>query len=498
MVTLQLLAYPPFTGEFMKKFFLLLASVLIFTACEITFVPPDTIPGNQFRTFWAQDGRIGIPDNSLFYTLNAQKLAEGNYCTVWGEIGNSRATVAIAQTIARAYDTDIYPKMKAVFSVDDLEYEGNSFDDTMKFADFYGDQDGKFCILLLDIRDDYDPRTYPVYTGGYFFSGDFYENASLPSYMKSNECDIIYMDTYPSTPGSPDSIKTLAHEMQHLMNFVHDVAIRDALSDTWLNEGLSSAAEWVYTGIPDTERLAWYNTQSTTISNGNNFFVWDPRGDLDDYATVNLFFQWLRLQSGGGTEIYRAISRSRYPDFNAVVSSMLDYDDWKTLLKTWLAANYINAPTGPYGYMNDRTLSSVRARTVRSGTRSVNLYPGEGVYSVTAGSGNTPNAGSNTNIRYAGLSRGSGDVSDTAVFASGALLTYNINTNRGGRPEAGTTTGVAASVAAVPEGLSARAALSVPFKISAGEMLRRNGHGEFIPPFLSSVPRTQDTGDEGN
>ena len=465
-----------------KRLFLsFLASALLFAACDISISLPDYKPGNPgvptntTRQFWAQDTR-----NGSFYTLNAQKLAEGDYCTVWGETGNPRATVDAAEIMKTAYDKDIYPKMISVFGYENLEYEGYTFN-TMSLADAaLGDDDGKLCILLLDIRDSFNGTTIKSYVAGYFAPLNFYENDSLPQPYKSNERDMIYVDTNPAVPGDPSSNETLAHELQHLMNFVHDYFIRNTLTDTWINEGLSSAAEWVYTGKPDEDRLAWYNNQSTTISTGNNFLVWDPDGDLDDYATVNLFFQWLRLQSGGTSTIYRAISRSSRTDYNAVLGAMNGYNDWPTLLKTWLAANYINAPNGPYGYMNDNVLKAVKARTAPSGTRSVDLYPGEGVYSITASSGSTPN--STGNIRYAGLNSSSRTVDDTAIFASGALLTYNVDTNLNASPQTGTTTGVAASVEAIPESLSVQATLSGPYKVSAGEMLRRNGYEAYTPP----------------
>jgi len=478
-----------------KRLFLsLLASALLFAACDFISISfPDYIPGNPgvpdgtTRQFWAQMCRE--KDNS-FYTLNAQKLAEGEYCTVWVETGNNRVTAAVAEAMAAAYDTDIYPKMIAVFGIENYEYEGYNFN-TMTLADaVMGDDDGKLLILLLDIRDDFNNTTNKSYVAGYFAPYNFYSNSDpdiIKYNLKSNERDMIYVDTYPSVPGDASSNETLAHELQHLMNFVNDNAIRGTLTDTWLNEGLSSAAEYVYTGKPDTDRRDWYNLATTTnksrITTGNNFFAWDQYKDesnLDDYATVSLFFQWLRLQSGGSNNIYRAISRSRYPDHNAIVNAMNGYDDWQTLLKTWLAANYINAPTGPYGYMNDDTLKTVKARTAPSGTRSVNLYPGEGVYSITANSGSTPNPSGN--IRYAGINSSSRTVNDAAIFASGALLTYNIDTNLEGQPQAGTTTGVAASVEAIPESLSVRTALSGPYKVSMSDMLRRNGHEVFTPP----------------
>jgi len=486
----------------MKKYFFLflLALALLFAACEINVsVPSYTpenpgVPNNTPRQFWAQDVR-----NSSFYSLEARKLAEGDYCTVWAETGNRMISVAVAESMARTYDTDIYPKMKAVFGIDNIEYQGFRFRDTMELADAFGDEDGKLCILFLDIRDGYNPSTSVDAVVGYFHSLNFIPNSSpyLPANMKySNECDMIYMDTYPGEPGSPTSNETLAHELQHLMNFVNSQVFREGNNtDTWLTEGLSMAAEWVYTGTVDATNIAYYNSAQSPsrISTGNNFFVWDQYGDgstYDEYATVYLFFQWLRLQSGGNTNIYRTISSSSHSDYNAVVGAMNGYNEWGTMLKTWLAANYINAPNGRYGYMNENTLKNVRARTVTSGIRSVNLYPGEGVYSVTNSSGNTP--GSRGNIRYAGLSRSTGDVNDTAVFASGALLTYNIDTNLESRPEAGTTTGVAASVSTVPESLFVGTGSSRPSRVSASDMLRRNGYEEVIPPTLRLNPGVND------
>jgi hypothetical protein len=472
----------------MRFFLSLFASALLFTGCDIIFITPDY--NSTARRFWALD-----TGNNSFYSLRAQKLAEGEYCTVWGEIGNNRATFAAAERMVTAYDTDIYPKMKAVFSIDNLKYERYEFKDTMDFADALGDNDDKLCILLLDIKDGYKPNTGGTYVAGYFWAGNFFPNGSpyLLDYMRSNECDMIYVDTNPSEPGNAESNKTLAHEMQHMMNFVNSQVLRESPMDLWLDEGLSSAAEWVFAGAPDTYRLTWYNNISTTIITGNNFFVWDQYEDesvLDDYATVNLFFQWLRLQSGGSTNIYKAISGSSRYDYSAVVGAMNGYSDWGTLLKTWHAANYINAPRGPYGYMDDSVLKHVKARTVPSGTKSVNLYPGEGVYSLTDSAGNTPDPG--RNIRYAGLNSNSGAVNDATVFASGTLLTYNIDTNSEGQLEAGMTTGIAASVTAIPESLFVGAMPSGLFKISAGDMLRHNGYEAYTPPFLRFDPGYKD------
>jgi uncharacterized repeat protein (TIGR02543 family) len=447
-------------------------SFTLYARWDVSAVVPE-------REFWAQNLETGV-----HYKLDAQMLAEGAHCKVWVEIKSGVPVVGvnIAQSMANTYDNDIYQKMMDVFSLSNISYSGQQYTDTMALADALGDNDGKFCILLLDIQDGYAPPG-GSYVGGYFWSGNLYKNASLNiNYQYSNESDMIYIDTYPSTPGDDDSNSTLAHEMQHMMYFVASLAARSTTSvDTWVTEGLSAAAEWVYTGEYDQGRINWYsNDPSQMIQRGNNFFVWDQYGNqnnsvLDDYATVNLFFQWLRLQSGGSRYIYKTIIGSQYSDYRAVLNAMSGYSDWETLLKTWLAANYIMAPTGPYGYLGALNLT---ARTVPTslGT-SIDLYPGEGVYSITNSTfTNMPAPG--TNIRYAGLNKSAPALSDTSLFVDGALLTFNIDTVISNSTEQGITTGVASNVIPASGIQSTQNLLSGPYAVGAGDMLRQNGHDE--------------------
>jgi hypothetical protein len=267
--------------------------------------------------------------------------------------------------------------------------------------------------------------------------------------------------------------------------------------DIWINEGLSCAAEWVYSGNHDNDYMEWYNEDNTKlISRGNNFYVWDnrygtastnthPNAVLDDYATAYLFFQWLRLQSGGSTDIYKRIISSGNGDYLAVLNALPGYSSWGDLLKTWLAANYFNASGGPYGSMNDPVLKNVKAITVPLGTTSVQLYAGEGVYSVSNSAGILPNQSGN--IRYAGLNKPNTTVSDADVLAGDWRLTYNVNTYTSRFPssnptESGSTTGFAANI--VPAFYAAPLKTG-PYRISRTEALRRNGREEEpLPPFI--------------
>jgi len=282
--------------------------------------------------------------------------------------------------------------------------------------------------------------------------------------------------------------------MQHMMNFVTSQLGRGSLMDLWVDEGLSTTAEWLISGSHPEVRWAWYNQDpSGLIKKGNNFFVWDNRGNedpmavLDDYSTVYLFFQWLRLQAGNSV-IYKDIITSNDYNYRAVTKASnkymagKNYGDWGTLIKTWLAANYINAPSGPFGYMNDATLKKIRAKTMPSGFINVSLVPGEGVYSVT---NNYAMPSGKQNIRYAALDKTGNTLSDTATFSGGALLTYNVNVDIEGRAESGTTTGVASYGEAGMEasGRSAvGAGFSGPVAIGAWDVLRRNGFE--IKPFF--------------
>jgi len=465
-------------GTSMKKIISILFMILaIFaiTACG-DFVP-ETGSGN----FWAQNIVSG-----KFYRVNAEKLAENSRCVVWAEKG-SGVSNAQAENIARDYNNKIYQTMIDVFGIKKPSYNGRTYSDIMEFADFVTDRNGKICILLLDIKDDYKKGVNESYVAGYFWYGDFYNISG------SNMRDMIYLDTNPGMTEGRDVnvVTTLAHEMQHMMNFLSSLIKRVGyddvayLMDTWIDEGLSSAAEYIINGGQHSqERIGWYNENGGTtkdgkkisgiIDKGNNFFVWgnhesDTYAILDDYATDYLFFQWLRIQKGEG--IYRDIISSSYYNYQAVTSSVTTAmgQDWKTLLRNWMAANYLNKDNSVYGYKGE--IPSLTTHTAPAGQKTVKLFPGEGVYSLTTSSDTMPTA--SVNIKYAGLNKTSSTVSDSSVYSSGALLTYNINTIQTDNAETGTTTGKA-SVNIAEMGRSVIPSYSGPYRIGAGDLHPRS------------------------
>ena len=486
----------------MRKF-LLIAGILaaLCFSCEL---PLENLPGpnpkdynvndpDVVRSFWAQN----IATRN-YYKVSAVKLATGRHCQVWVEF-HSGVNEETAKKVADEYDNNIYKKMIDAFSFKDYydDHDDYTYSDAMEFADVLTDEDGKLCILLFDIKDGYKKGVNDAYVAGYFWANDFFDR------NYSNQCDMIYIDTYPGVPGSEESNITLAHEMQHLMNFATAMLMRSddgypKQMDVWIDEGLSAAAEWVYANKHSGDKWRWYNLNGdgrsiqSSIDKGNNFFVWDNHKDenqyaiLDDYATVYLFFQWLRLQAGK-LDIYKDIIISPDPDLWAVVYaideySSNDYSDWETLLRDWLAANYINASSGIYGYKNDPVLNNITPKTVPAGTKSLNLYPGEGVYSVVNNTFTTmPSSDAGSYIRYAGLNKNFPQVSSSNVYTGGRLLTYNINSDFDGGSEQGTTTGIA-NIAAASDGRFVTEPLSGPFRIGARDVLSRNerGNADFV------------------
>jgi len=377
------------------------------------------------KSFWALD-YTKSPVQS--YRVSAELLASNELCEVWVEKG-SGVSEQQAKSVANEYKNAVYVKMMKFFGWEVLE-NGTRYN-VMDIADMMGDGNGKLNILLLDIKDGYKKGVNDSYVAGYFYAYNFFD------VEESNVSDMIYMDTYPSSVGADEFYSTLAHEMQHLINFITTAMFRSEvnenneiidlfLMDTWIDEGLSAAAEWVYLGKPDESRIRWYNEDRTGfISKGDNFYVWDnykenPSAVLNEYATVSMFFHWLRLQFGN--DIYFNILTSLKSDYLAVEEAQ-EYTKWPGLLKMWHTANKINNTSSYEGYKNDSLLKDIKANYLSSNDKQWELYPGEAVYTYSLLGTSTPDLSGS--IRYLGMS-------DTNVSgnipAKGTLLTYNIDT----------------------------------------------------------------------
>jgi hypothetical protein len=450
--------------------------ISLLSSCKLPFVqenPESSVEQSYAGKEQLRFSAINAVNNNP-YSVQAVRLAENDACIVYGDY-NAKVSVATAEKTAREYAERIAPNITGVF--------GNYY------------PSDRLIILLLDIIDEYDPIRNKTYTAGYFSMKDVFPKKFMSN---SNEVPMLYIDVNPGKPGDNNFYSTIAHELQHLINFssrytrsnpdLNSIKTQTALDrfiasvqqDDWVDEGLSSAAEYIYSKAAGNGHIqdkigyyndAKYNKGQSNISKGNNFFTWGENDAFiyDDYATVYLFFQWLRIQTNddaNGTSIYRAIIESEYTDYRAVTTAARKYipglfegteptDDqtWERLLETWLAANYINAPKkedagGFFGYNGEFTLTPVML-----GEKAISLYPGEGVYSELGGKSFGYPQSSLAHIRYAGLDKTENLINRISQNISGsgnALLTFNANSsvtrNKNGVPtgpvEQGTLTGV--------------------------------------------------------
>ena len=463
-----------------KQILLILIIPLLFFSCELF----DILPGTD-GNFWAMDNSR----NGASYRVNADLVVEGTHCKIWLEKG-SNLQWSDVKKIADVFDKKIYPNMIDYFSPDAFIFEGIPFNNTLEFADWLVNGDGKLCILLLDIRDNYEEGVNDAYVAGYFSSYDLYSG------IASNRRAMIYIDINQGIKGPKgveEVYRTIAHETQHLMNYAARVVKSNPRSpsvvDTWLDEGLSSAAEYIFMKEHSTDRYEWFFNNGTAsinglIDRGNNFYVWGNRRNenvyalLDDYATVYMFFQWLRLQTGDFS-VYKKIISSDSNNYNAVLDA-LNHDlgaqfDWRTLLKTWHAANYINADKGLYGYWGENEFRNRKIPVMPEISKSVQLFSGEGVYSLIDKSSQKPQASGN--IRYTSLIVDSASVDDSGFEAGNILLTYNTSTNISSSfTETGITTGTSPSqgINLSPHNISigrslVSAPLTIPLRVGAGE-----------------------------
>ncbi len=442
-----------------RRFFtaLVVLLVLALAACP-DGDKTDYVYGGTGQAFYAVD----FTNGESTYRTDARKVATGEHCTVWLEDGE-RIPSDYLSLIVWFFDEDIFPLVSGAFSP--------CTDDNGSLASWVDkDSDGKVALFLLDIPDGYVEGS-TGYVGGYFRPGDLDEES------RANNKDMLYIDISPGDPSSWGFYGTIAHEFQHLTNYAYtNFALQEAYTqDLWINEGLSTAAEYLFL-YPHTNdadwRLLWYDSlysesSESEIPAGNNFFVWhglreeeDYSGSalLDNYATAYVFFQWLRIQAATGNppvfgdedgrSVYQSIIESGKSDHEALVDCAdqinQNLSDWPSILESWYLANIVGDADSLYGYRDAFSVDTYYTGTDdlymtftpvmpafdysfasgEEGAPKASLYAGEGIRfnGVENFSPGTVPEG----IVYLGVAD-NGNIDRTVPY-SGTLLVYNAQT----------------------------------------------------------------------
>ena len=265
--------------------------------------------GNK-RKFWAQN------KDDAWIEMNATLQAIGTYCYVWvcddnydnasADTTDGNVTTAEAKRVASNFDM-VYLPETAVF--------GEKYDSAD--AALYNNlvqPSAKISIFVYDIDGDYSStQTGGVF--GFFWSKDMltddYLQKNTTDGYRSNETEIFYVDAYFLDYVPKMVYSTLAHEFQHMLEFVHKNIEKKVSPSTWYNEMMSMVCEDMmqsYIGIEDEYSpkgrfpyfYYYYPAGMTTWLSGNSVCI--------SYANAYAFGAFLARNYGGAELIHRIAS----------------------------------------------------------------------------------------------------------------------------------------------------------------------------------------------
>ena len=239
---------------------------------------------------------------------------------------------------------------------------------------------GEIHILLFDIQGDGAPQPGECRLVGFFWAvHNLLQNPDFPLSRVSTERLMFFMDSalmaipegpsWEVTDGWPSVvIATLAHEYQHMIHFYQKLVLRDAESETWLNEMASEVAVDLIAdklkvngprgvayddptaGAPgnDRGRLPYAN-----LFNDIQVTAWD--GKIANYAVGYALGAYL-ARTYGGAELFSEIVQSDSAGVGAIEAALAAAGhevSFGEVLADWAAATLLSDSTAapsPYRY----------------------------------------------------------------------------------------------------------------------------------------------------
>ena len=273
-------------------------------------------------TFWISDQIDGSPNA---YTIQASiaLISEHAY---WYVDDSDELSIEGLRTAARVFEESIHPLVTG--ATGDIWNPGV-------------DNDPRLTVLHTPLRG----------AAGYFGSRDEYTRETHP---KSNEREMIYMDSGRLKPGSDPYLSVLTHEFQHAVNWN-----LDAGEDAWVNEGLAELATQ-FAGYRHSFVGDFLEKPGTQL----NFWPEQRENTRPHYGASELFMDYLASHYGG-YERLGELSREPADGVRGVDAYLSGYGvRFEDVFRDWVVANYLDAPDGRYGYPE----RSVRARVVQTMT----------------------------------------------------------------------------------------------------------------------------------
>ncbi len=271
----------------------------------------------EVRTFGAVDFGTGA-----YYQLQAYKGGEGAHCYVYVGLEEAVSQATVDAVIAE-FDTNIYPQTTAAFGSEPTPGI---------------DGDPKIYILLLDIRDTWSGPSDP-YVAGYFDPANEYpQSAVAADNVFSNEKEMLYVDTRPGVAGSLGSLRTVAHEFQHMIHLRQKWQTYGVDDADWLDEAMSEIAPVYCNYGPAYERVYTFESEPW-----NSLTTWDNR--VEDYGVAYMWAQYVKDRvdpSAGNTVFWRMIHRSEagIASVDAALGDIAYGKSFGGVFRDWAVANY--------------------------------------------------------------------------------------------------------------------------------------------------------------
>lgn len=283
------------------------------------------LPIGAERTFFVPDFR-----SMQQYTVSAALRGIGSFCYIFVEEAewNTRVTAETVASIVRAFDvaTPANPR-QGIYAT---------------LTGFFGvppdiDENGRVILLLLNIQ---DANHAGQYTAGFFNPVDQSHGVlRTPGFrgfpIRSNEADILYIDTQPLNPNSEVAHNVIAHEFLHLIHWRHDPH-----EATWVDEGCAGYASFLC-GYSVLEHVdAFEKTPSVSL------IAW-PERDADALPHYGAVFLWMLYlhEQHGGTETLTEIVRNRGTSLTGVADALAlrgITQKVSDIFIQWKLANYLS------------------------------------------------------------------------------------------------------------------------------------------------------------
>ncbi|GEM_PF-6082507 len=316
-------------------------------------------PQSLFEDQISSDGMLAYADRKtpeagdveIFNTVNLANNSPiriravlkkiGTWCYVYVEQGR-KVDDQILNRIVAHFDRKIVPEVRSMF--------GTEWSPGI-------DGDKRITLLLLDIKDSYDPaRGRRGFTSGYFNASDEFSRSRNP---QSNQREMLYLDIFPGDPGSTKFLSVIAHEFQHMVHWHHDPKEYD-----WVDESLSQLAPF----------LAGYGHPPQVMpfvrSPDNNLCAWSNENTLANYGQVYLWAYYIATHISSTDARRREFVRKMVEQksqglsgLNAAIKKQGIKNNVANLFKSFCLANYLNdsrIARGVYGY--DKFLAKLLIR----------------------------------------------------------------------------------------------------------------------------------------